>query len=430
MPYFEYFDSASCLQFGIPTPPNSLARDNDIMSSPKTIRWGILATGGIAMTFTKDLLVDPTTRGVKHVKHTVVAAASSSSKSRAEQFLKDCGCPSDAKAYGSYEELVKDPNIDIVYIATPHSHHYQNAMLCLEAGKNVLCEKAFTVNAAQLKALAEKAKAKNLFLMEAVWTRYFPLSIYVREQITSGRIGPVARVFADNSMATNPEEAFADGKSRMVNPDLAGGALLDLGIYSLTWVFQTLYHTQPEDSRKPPQVLAAIKNYGPTKDADETTTMILNFPRSAEAGGDAHAIATTSLRVATAPGGKTDVPGIRIQGAKGEIQVFPPAFRPTRTRIIMKDGSIEEKNWPQPGPGEGSGWRNGFGDSINAEGEGHGMFWEADEAATALVEGRKEGKYESLAESIVIMEVMDEARKQGGLSYPEKIETTKYPTQL
>ena len=126
----------------------------------QTIRWGILATGGIAKTFAKDLLVDPKTRNVHGVVHTVVAAASSSSKSRAEQFLKDLEAPSSANAYGSYEELVQDPDIDIVYIATPHSHHFQNAMLCLEAGKNVLCEKAFTVNAAQAKLLVRKAKEK------------------------------------------------------------------------------------------------------------------------------------------------------------------------------------------------------------------------------------------------------------------------------
>lgn len=376
------------------------------------------------------MLVDPTTRGVENIKHTVVAAASSSSKERAENFLKDVGAPSDAKAYGSYEELAHDSNVDIIYIATPHSHHYQNAMLCLEAGKPVLCEKAFTVNAAQARALADKAKEKGLFLMEAVWTRYFPLSVYVREQITAGRIGPVARVFADNSMAFDPEVNFKDGKHRLVNPDLAGGALLDLGIYSLTWVFQTLYHTQPKDTRKPPTVITALKNYGPTKDADETTTMVLTFPRPDDAGGPAHAIATTSLRIATTPGGNAEAPSIRIQGPIGEIQVFPPAFRPTKTKVILKDGTVEEKDWPQPGPGKGSGWFNGFGGGKNAEGEGHGMFWEADEAATALVEGRKEGRYEDLAESIVIMEVMDEVRRQGGLTYPEKIETTKYPTAL
>ncbi|OAL49191.1 NAD(P)-binding protein [Pyrenochaeta sp. DS3sAY3a] len=399
------------------------------MSSPKTVRWGILATGGIAVTFTKDLLVDPNTRGVSHLKHTVVAAASSSSKSRAEDFLKEVGAPSDAKAYGSYEEFVKNPDIDIVYVATPHSHHYQNAMLCLEAGKNVLCEKAFTVNAAQARALAEKAKEKNLFLMEAVWTRYFPLSIYVREQITSGRIGPVARVISDNSMALDPENNMADGKNRMVNPDLAGGALLDLGIYALTWVFQTLYHTQPEKTRQPPKLLAYVKSYEPTG-ADEHSTAILKFPRSKEAGGEAHAVATTSLRVATAPGGNQDLPFVRIQGPKGEIQVYGHSFRPLSVKIIGSDGKVETKEFPIPGPGKGSGWYNGFGGGLQAEGEGQGMFWEADEAADAVINGRKEGKFLGLDESILIMEVMDEIRKQGGLVYPEKIETTKFPTQL
>ncbi|KAJ9638757.1 hypothetical protein H2201_005750 [Coniosporium apollinis] len=400
------------------------------MSSPKTIRWGILATGGIAQTFTKDLLCDPKTRGVDSIVHTVVAAASSSSAERAQQFLKDVGAPSDAKAYGSYQDLVNDENIDIVYVATPHSHHYQNAMLCLEAGKNVLCEKAFTVNAAQTKALIKKAKEKDLFLMEAVWTRYFPLSIYVRDLITSGRLGPVHRVTADLSMSMSPETSFPDGKHRMVNPELAGGALLDLGIYALTWCFQTLYLTQPESERRRPSVQAAMKLYPPTG-ADEMTTMLLTFPRRKELGGDAHAIATTAMRAATDPDGKSTAgPAVRIQGEKGEVQVFHPIFRPTKTRVVLKDGTVEDKTWRQPGPGQGSGWQNGFQDMVNEEGEGHGMFWEADEAAIALVEGRKEGRFEGLEESLVIMEVMDEVRRQGGLRYSGKIETTDYPVDL
>lgn len=153
---------------------------------------------------------------------------------------------------------MNDPNVDIIYIATPHSHHYHNAMLCLEAGKNVLCEKPFTVNAQQAKRLAEKAREKGCFLMEALWTRYFPLSAYVRETITSGRIGSVIRVTTDCSVATNPETSFKDANHRMVNSSLAGGALLDLGVYSLTWPFVALYHTQPAESRKPPRVLAAM----------------------------------------------------------------------------------------------------------------------------------------------------------------------------
>lgn len=129
-------------------------------SQPKTVRWGILATGGIAESFTKDLTVDPKTRGIDHVKHEIAAAASSSSKDRAQQFLKTVGAPTPAKAYGNYDELAKDPNVDIIYVATPHSHHYQNTRLCLENGKNVLCEKAFTTNAAQLKILIELARSK------------------------------------------------------------------------------------------------------------------------------------------------------------------------------------------------------------------------------------------------------------------------------
>lgn len=389
------------------------------------VKWGILATGGIAETFARDLWPSPETRGVKDIEHTIVAAASSSSQKRAQDFLKEVRAPESAKAYGSYKELVEDKSVDVIYVATPHSHHYQNVRLCLEAGKNVLCEKAFTVNAPQLKELIDLAKSKNLFLMEAVWTRYFPLSIYVREIITSGKIGTVYRTFADLSMSMAPEKTF-DDKHRMVNVDLAGGALLDLGIYALTWVFQSLYLTQKDPQT--PSVIGTIRKYEKTG-ADEHTSMLVTFPR--KEGGDAHGIATTSMRVGADPDGKgTAGPAIRIQGSDGEIQVFHPAFRPTKTKLILKDGTVDEKDFPQPGPGKGSGWKNGFGGSWQPEGEGQGMFWEADEVAYALRDGRKEGQYESLQESLVIMQTMDDVRKQNGLTYPEKIETTKYPVDL
>jgi len=230
-------------------------------------------------------------------------------------------------------------------------------------------------------------------------------------------------------MIMNPEQAFAGGKHRMVNMDLAGGALLDLGIYSLTWVFQTLYHTQPEDQRKPPKVMGAIRPLW--TGADEMTTIICVFPRSKEHGGDMHGIATTGMVTAADPDKKgTAGPAIRVQGDKGEVQVWFPPFRPTKTRVVLADGTVEEKEWRQPGPGEGSGWKNGFGGSWQPEGEGMGMFWEADECAFALKEGRKEGKYESLDESIVIMEAMDEVRRQNNMIYPDKIESTDYPIDL
>ena len=176
--------------------------------------------------FVTDLLIDPSTRDVSDVKHTIVAVASSTSADRAAKFIEENKCPRTVKAYGSYAELVHDRDVDIVYVATPHSHHFQNVMLCLEAGKHVLCEKAFTVNAAQARKLVETARKKNLFLMEAVWTRYFPLSIGIRKLIADGEIGAVHRVTADLSVGANVEEEWGV-EHRMVKMDLAGGCLLD-----------------------------------------------------------------------------------------------------------------------------------------------------------------------------------------------------------
>ena len=265
--------------------------------------------------------------------------------------------------------------------------------------------------------------------MEAVWTRYFPISIYIRDLITSGRLGTIHRVTADNSISLDPDNAFRDGQSRMVNMDLSGGALLDLGIYSLTWVFQTLYLTQPARSRRRPTVTSTMSHF--KTGADVHTSMLLNFPREKELGGDAHAIATTSMLLSGDPDGKGSAgPAVRVQGNKGEAQVWGPIFRPTRSRLVLRDGTVEDKQWPQPGPGKGSGFFNGFGSIKQPEGEGQGMFWEADEAGMALLEGRKEGRYEGLEESILIMEIMDEVRRQGGMRYPEKIESTQYPLNL
>ena len=194
-------------------------------------------------------MIDPTTRNVTDIRHEVVAAASSSSKSRAQEFLNKVGAPSTATAHGSYLSLVTDPNVDIIYVATPHSHHYQHTRLCLENGKHVLVEKPFTVNFSQTQILFEIAKQKNLFIMEAVWTRFFPVAKEIQEFIQQGKLGAVKRVYADLSFWKDVEGEFGT-KDRMVNLDLAGGALLDLGVYSLTWVYLTLYHTLPPHLRQ------------------------------------------------------------------------------------------------------------------------------------------------------------------------------------
>ncbi|KAK3315303.1 hypothetical protein B0H66DRAFT_340721 [Apodospora peruviana] len=382
-------------------------------TSPFTVKWGIMATGWIAEMFTKDLLTNPVSRDVHDVRHEVVAAASSSAKDKAADFLAMVKAPSSANAYGSYHELVADPNVDIVYVATPHSHHFQNAMLALEAGKNVLCEKALTVTAAQTRKLVETAKSKGVFFMEAVWTRHFPLSIKVRELVSSGAIGNVYRVIADlsfNKDAADGKVDFADSH-RMVNPDLAGGALLDLGIYSLTWVFQTLYHTQPEKDKEAPNVVAAVNKYH--TGADETTSVITQFPKHKSMG-----IALTSLRVGTdVDGHNSGGAAIRIQGSGGEIQVMGPAYRPLQYKVIKKDGGgrIEVVDCPIPRDEERD-W-------------GHGMFWEADESARCLRDGKEESATLPWSESIVIMEVMEEVLKQGGVAYPELITTDVYDAQ-
>ncbi|GKT49367.1 D-xylose 1-dehydrogenase (NADP(+)) [Colletotrichum spaethianum] len=377
--------------------------------APHTVNWGIMATGWIAETFCKDLLTNPASRDVSDVAHRIAAVSSSRDAQKARDFVKKIDAPADTTVYGSYAELVRDPKVDIVYVATPHSHHFQNAMLALDAGKHVLCEKALTVTAEQTRVLIETARAKKLFFMEAVWTRYFPLSIKVRELISSGAIGKVYRTTADlsfnNCTEGSDKLSFADSH-RMVNPELAGGALLDLGIYSLTWLFQTLYHLQPE--KESPEVLASVQKY-PVTGADESTTMILNFPKNQQTG-----IATTSLRVDTAPDGKGNTaPAIRIQGSKGEIQVAHPAFRPLSYKVIKKGvDEVEAVDCPIP-TDEARKW-------------GHGMFWEADECARCLRDGKLESASLPLSESLVIMETMDSAIKQGGIEYPELITTHKF----
>ena len=368
-------------------------------------------------------MLDHSTRQVSDVKHTVAAAASSSSASRAKYFLETCKCPSSAAAYGSYEELVKDKNVDIIYVATPHSHHYQNTMLCLLNGKHVLCEKAFTVNAAQAKKLVETAKEKKLFLMEAVWTRFFPLSIQIRKMIEDGELGAVHRVIADLSFGEDVENKWgANGaKHRMVNMDLAGGALLDLGIYPLTWCFQTLYHTVPASSRKLPSIIASVEQYA--TGADEKTSMLLTFPSAPGGKHAAHGIALTNFRVATDPDEHyTSGPAIRIQGTKGEIQVSGPAFRPTHYRFIPAEEDMDPQRVRQGG--------NPKVKEVDCPIPGQGMFWEADECARCIRDGRVESEIMGWEESIVIMETMDRVRKQGGVKYPEKIETLDYPVSM
>ncbi|GJC96002.1 oxidoreductase [Colletotrichum higginsianum] len=240
-------------------------------AEPFVLRWGIMATGAMSEY--------PATRGVGDVAHEIAAVSSSKDPRRALDFLGRIGHPAPAgvATYGSYAQLVRDPGVDVVYVATPHSHHFQNAMLALRAGKNVLCEKPLTVTAEQARRLYATARERGLFLLEGVWTRFFPLSAEIRRLVGAGAIGKVYRVTADLSRANGSKEPGSarlgyDDSHRMVNPDLAGGVLLGLGVYPLTWVFQILYHMQPEAVKERPQVLSTVQKYATGIDESATSS--------------------------------------------------------------------------------------------------------------------------------------------------------------
>ncbi len=354
------------------------------------VRWGVLGTGWIAGQFVGDLLA---------TGHTVAAVGSRSQES-ADEFAGRFGITT---AHGSYEELAADPAIDAIYIATPHPFHYDNAMLVLAAGKHALVEKSFTVNAREARGIVELAAERNLVVLEAMWTRWLPHMVRIREIIAAGTLGDVRTLLADHTQLLP-----SDPGHRILDPRLGGGALLDLGIYSLTWVFQTLYHIQPEAEKEAPKVFAAINKYH--TGADESTSMILQFPKHKTMG-----IGLTSMRLGTDPDGKNSGgPAIKIQGSKGEIQVMGPAYCPLQYKVIKKDGggAVDVIDCPIP--------------QDPAHGWGHGMFWEADECARCLRDGKLESSTMPWSESVVIMEVMEETLKQGGVTYPHLITTDVY----
>lgn len=184
------------------------------------LRLGILGTGKIAATMAST---------VREMKEATLYAVASREYGKARAFADTYGAE---KAYGSYEELARDENVDLVYVASPHSHHYEHARLCIENGRPVLCEKAFTENAGQAKELLSLAREKGVLITEAMWVRYMPMSFQLRELLNQGRIGKVIGLTANLGYSLMEVE-------RMVRPELAGGALLDLGVYTInfaTWV--------------------------------------------------------------------------------------------------------------------------------------------------------------------------------------------------
>ncbi|MGD9909634.1 MAG: Gfo/Idh/MocA family protein [Candidatus Izemoplasmatales bacterium] len=180
------------------------------------IKFGVIGAGRIAATFSK---------AADGIQENLYAVASRD-LAKAEEFAKKYGFE---KAYGSYEEMLEDPLVDCVYIATPHGFHYEQMKLCLEKGKNILCEKAFTLNLAQAEEILAIAKEKNLFVMEAMWTRFLPTILEVKKMIDEDTIGEIFQI--EGNFGFNSNHSLSD---RLFNPLLGGGALLDIGIYPIT----------------------------------------------------------------------------------------------------------------------------------------------------------------------------------------------------
>lgn len=180
------------------------------------MKIGILGAGSIAHSMAKT---------VSRMEGTELYAVASRSIGKAEDFAKQYQIP---KAYGSYQEMAEDPAVDLVYVATPHSHHYAHVKLCLEHGRNVLCEKAFMVNSSQAREVVRLAREKRLLLAEAIWTRYMPSRALIREAVDSGIIGEVTSLTANLGYVVKHKE-------RLIRSDLGGGALLDLGVYPVNF---------------------------------------------------------------------------------------------------------------------------------------------------------------------------------------------------
>jgi predicted dehydrogenase len=324
-----------------------------------SLRWGILATGWIAQQFTAALL--------KHTGQQVVAVGSRS-KDKAAEFASQWGVRG---AYGSYEELVADPDVDIVYVATPHSEHHANALLAISAGKHVLVEKAFTRNAAEAREVIDAAAAAGVFAQEAMWTRYLPRTDVVRRLLEDGVLGEISSVVADHGQYMEPNPA-----GRMFNPDLAGGALLDLGIYPVSYAAFVL-------GTPAAMVVAGRKTF---TGVDGQVSAVL------QSASGAQALVDTTLYAKT-PTTAT------ISGSDARVELSGDFYAPGPITLVSRDGA--RLDWDDnPIPGH------------------DGLCYQAVDAARRIAEGATDSALLPLSETLSIMETMDALRRHVGVVYP------------
>ncbi|MEL6590005.1 MAG: Gfo/Idh/MocA family oxidoreductase [Bacteroidota bacterium] len=321
------------------------------------IRWGILATGKIAGKFAA---------GMQLVEDAELVAVGSRREESAKRFAKQYGIK---KIHTSYEDLAADPEVDIIYVATPHPYHHDNTLMCLEAGKAVLCEKPIAINSEQSEAMIAKAKEKGLFLMEAMWTRFLPVWVQIKAWLEEGKIGEIKQVYADFGFeaAWNPE-------GRVLNPDLAGGAMLDVGIYPIAFAYH-IFGQEPVFSQ-------SFSKLGSTG-VDEQSAYLLGYENGA--------FATLSSAVRVDSNKEAS-----IIGTKGRIRI-PLFWKSSEVWIEYNDGRREYHPFPY---------------------ESSGLQYQAVHAMQCLREGRTESPVMPWAESLRIMRMMDRFRQQWGLRYP------------
>ncbi len=321
------------------------------------IRWGILAAGNIAGKFTADLLL---------AGHTVTAVGSRSAP-KAADFAARYGL---GRSHGSYEALVADPEVDAVYVATPHPMHAPAARLAIAAGKHVLIEKPFTLNAAEAQDIMERAEAKGVVLLEAMWTRFLPHMIRLREVLASGMIGtPLTLV------ATHNQDLPDDPEHRLNNPMLGGGALLDLGIYPVSFAHDVF--------GKPVSIAASgrLRNTG----VDAEVSAILRY-----ASGSTALVLTAS----DSAGPNT----AQITGSEGYIEIDGTWYVPTTFRVYDSKKTLIDTYVSSVG--------------------GRGMQFQAAELERLVAAGQTSSELMPVSESVEIMQTLDAIRAQIGVRYP------------
>jgi len=325
-------------------------------SDSEKFSWGILGPGGIARAFAKDL---------NFIQGHIIGAVGSRSLENAQKFSADFG----GTAYGSYEELVADPSIDAIYVATPHPAHHDNVILALNAGKPVLCEKPFSVNAQEAQSMIDAASGNNVALMEAMWARFLPHYAKVREIVESGVLGPILSIHADHG------QRLADqGIPRLIEPSLAGGALLDLGIYPVSFAHMILGNPAHITSD------AVMTDKG----VDAQTSMIFTYESGAQAVLTTTMIEQTPCRAVVA-------------GLNGWLEIDRTFYNPAAMRVILNDGTVTE-------------YPSAY--------QGHGLREQAEIFKQLVRSGNLESEILTWKDTVDIMKTLDTVREQIGLKYP------------